>query len=128
MFDCEVKFLLGTKLIDSKNYDNSKVFCLCCCGYEVVYYYLFENQQCLKYELKSSLFLVIIMSKVSEIATKAKESLLYSLRSILFFPDLNKIMKFNYFDVHFEVIPRIDKRPFYFIIMDAVHRELVYGR
>jgi hypothetical protein len=68
------------------------------------------------------------MSQVSEIATKAKEYLLYSLRSILFFPDLNKIMKFNYFAVHFEVIPRIVKRPFYFIIMDAVHRELVYGR
>jgi hypothetical protein len=43
MFDCEVKFLLDTKLIDSKNYDNSEVFCFCCCGYEVVYYYLFEN-------------------------------------------------------------------------------------
>jgi hypothetical protein len=43
MFDCEVKFFLDTKLIDSKNYDNSEVFCFCCCGYEVVYYYLFEN-------------------------------------------------------------------------------------
>jgi hypothetical protein len=26
MFDYEVKFLLDTKLIDSKNYDNSEVF------------------------------------------------------------------------------------------------------
>jgi hypothetical protein len=40
---CEVKFLLDTKLIDSKNFYNSEVFCFCCCGYEVVYYYLFEN-------------------------------------------------------------------------------------
>jgi hypothetical protein len=42
----------------------------------MIYYYLFENEQCLclKYELKSSLFLVVIMSKVSEIAAKAKES------------------------------------------------------
>jgi hypothetical protein len=44
MFDCEVKFLLDTKLIDSKNYDNFEVFCFCCCGYEVVYYYSFENE------------------------------------------------------------------------------------
>jgi hypothetical protein len=27
MFDCEVKFLLDTKLIDSKNYNNFEVFC-----------------------------------------------------------------------------------------------------
>jgi hypothetical protein len=71
MFDCEVKFLLDTKLIDSKNYDNFEVFCFCFCGYEIIYYYIFI---CLKYELKSSLFLVEIMSKVSEIAAKAKES------------------------------------------------------
>jgi hypothetical protein len=118
MFDCEVKFLLDTKLIDSKNYNNFEVFCFCCCGCEVVYYYLFENEQCLclNYELKSSLFLVVIMSKVSEIAAKAKESLLQSFLLILFFPDLNKIMKFGYFDVYFEVIPKIDKRPLYFII------------
>jgi hypothetical protein len=66
MFDCEVKFLLDTKLIDSKNYDNFEVFCFCFCGYEIIYYYLFENEQCLclKYELKSSLFLVVIMSKM----------------------------------------------------------------
>jgi hypothetical protein len=77
MFDCEVKFLLDTKLIDSKNYDNFEVFCFCFCGYEIIYYYLFESEQCLclKYELKSSsLFLVVIMSKVSEIPAKAKES------------------------------------------------------
>jgi hypothetical protein len=69
-------FLLDTKLIDSKNYDNFQVFCFCLCGYEIIYCYLFENEQCLclKYELKSSLFLVVIMSKVSEIAAKAKES------------------------------------------------------
>jgi hypothetical protein len=75
-FDCEVKFLLDTKLIDSQNYDNFQVFCFCFCGYEIIYYYLFENEQCLclKYELQSSLFLVVIMSKVSEIAAKAKES------------------------------------------------------
>jgi hypothetical protein len=42
------------------------------------------------------------MSKVSEIAAKAKESLLQSFQLILFFHDLNKIMKFNYFDVYFE--------------------------
>ncbi|CAH1382881.1 unnamed protein product, partial [Tenebrio molitor] len=38
----------------------------CFCGYEIIYYYLFENEQCLclKYELKSSLFLVVIMSKM----------------------------------------------------------------
>jgi hypothetical protein len=77
MFDCEVKFLLDTKLIDSKNYDNFQVFCFCFCGYEIIYCYcyLFDEQcLCLKYELKSSLFLVVIMSKVSEIAAKAKES------------------------------------------------------
>jgi hypothetical protein len=53
-----------------------EVFCFCFCGYEIIYYYLFESEQCLclKYELKSSLFLVVIMSKVSEIAAKAKES------------------------------------------------------
>jgi hypothetical protein len=120
MFDCEVKFLLDTKLIDSKNYNNFEVFCFCSCGYEVVYYYLFENEQCLclNYELKPSLFLVVIMSKVSEIAAKAKESLLQSFLLILFFPDLNKIMKFSYFDDYFEVIPKIDKRPLYFIITD----------
>jgi hypothetical protein len=75
MFDCEVKFLLNTKLIYSKNYYIFEVFCFCCCGYEVVYYYLFENEQCLclKYELKLSLFLVVILSKVSEIAAKAKD-------------------------------------------------------
>jgi hypothetical protein len=113
MFDCEVKFLLDTKLINSKNYDNFEVFCFCCCGYEVVYYYSFENEQCLclKYQLKSSLFLVVIMSKVSEIAAKAKKSLLQSFLLILFFPDLNKIMKFSCFDVYFEVIPKIDKLP-----------------
>jgi hypothetical protein len=38
-----VKFLLDTKSIDSKNSDNSEVFCFCFCGYEVVYYHLFEN-------------------------------------------------------------------------------------
>jgi hypothetical protein len=43
MFDCEVTLHLDTKLIDSKNYHNFKVFCFCC-GYEVVYYYLFENE------------------------------------------------------------------------------------
>jgi hypothetical protein len=37
-------------------------------------------------------------------------------------------MKFSYFDAQFEVIPKIDKRSFYFIIMEAVHKELVYGR
>jgi hypothetical protein len=102
MFDCEVKFLLDTKLIDSKNYDNFEVFCFCCCGYEVVYYDSIENEQCLclKYQLKSSLFLVVIMSKVSEIAAKAKKSLLQSFLLILFFPDLNKIMKFSCFDVY----------------------------
>jgi hypothetical protein len=69
------------------------------------------------------------MSKVSEIAAKAKESLLQSFLLILFFPDLNKIMKFNYFDVYFEVIPKIDKRPFYFIITDPkVTKEVVYGQ
>jgi hypothetical protein len=68
--------IIDTKLIDSKNYDNLEVFCFCFCGYEIIYYYLFESEQCLclKYELKSSLFLVVIMSKVSEIAAKAKES------------------------------------------------------
>jgi hypothetical protein len=95
MFDCEVKFLLDTKLIDSKNYDNFEVFCFCFCGYEIIYYYLFESEQCLclKYELKSSLFLVAIMSKVSETAAKAKESWLESFLLILFIPDLNKIRK-----------------------------------
>jgi hypothetical protein len=99
MFDCEVKFLLDTKLIDSKNNNNFEVFCFCCCGYEVVYFYLFETEQCLclKYELKSSLFLVAIMSKVSEIAAKTKESLLQSFLLILLFPDLNKIIKFSCF-------------------------------
>jgi hypothetical protein len=38
MFDCEVKFLLDTKLIDSKNYNNFEVFCFCCWGYEVTIY------------------------------------------------------------------------------------------
>jgi hypothetical protein len=56
------------------------------------------------------------MNKVSEIAAKAKESLLQTFILILFFPDLNKIMKFSCFDVYFEVIPKIGKRPFYFII------------
>jgi hypothetical protein len=59
------------------------------------------------------------MSKVSEIVAKAKESLLQSFLLILFFPDLNKIMKSSCFDVFFfEVIPKIDKRPLYFIITD----------
>jgi hypothetical protein len=58
------------------------------------------------------------MSKVSETAAKAKEYLLQSFLLILFFPDLNKIMIFSYFDVYFEVIPKIDKHPFYFIITD----------
>jgi hypothetical protein len=58
------------------------------------------------------------MSKVSETAAKAKESSLESFLLILFFPDLNKIMIFSYFDVYFEVIPKTDKHPFYFIIMD----------
>jgi hypothetical protein len=43
MVVCKVKFLLDTKSIDSKNSDNSEVFCFCFCGYEVVYYHLFEN-------------------------------------------------------------------------------------
>jgi hypothetical protein len=95
MFDCKVKFLLHTKLIDSKNYDNFEVFCFCFCGYEIIYYYLFENEQCLclKYELKSFLFLVVIMSKVSEIAAEAKASCLQSFLLIVFIPDLNKIRK-----------------------------------
>jgi hypothetical protein len=121
MFDCEVKFLLDTKLIDSENYNNFEVFCFYCCSYEVVYYYLFENEQCLcvKCELKSSFSLVVIItSKVSEIAAKAKESLLQSFLLILFFPDLHKMMKFSCFDVCFEVKPKIDKRPLYFIITD----------
>jgi hypothetical protein len=104
-----------------KNHNNFEVFCFCCCGYEVVYYYLFENEQCLclKYELKSPLFLVVIMSKVSEIAAKAKESLLQSFLLILFFPDLNKIMKFSCFDVYFEVHNTQNcKRPLYFINTD----------
>jgi hypothetical protein len=54
-------------------------------------------------------------AEVSEIVAKVKESLL---QNFLFFPDLNKIMKISSFDVYFEVIPKIDKRPFYFIIMD----------
>jgi hypothetical protein len=58
------------------------------------------------------------MSKVSEIAAKAKESLLQSFLLILFFPNLNKIVTFSSFDVYFEVKPKIDKRPLYFIIMD----------
>jgi hypothetical protein len=37
-----------------------------------------------------------------------------SFLTIIIFPDLNKIMKFSYFDVHFEVKPKIDNRPFYF--------------
>jgi hypothetical protein len=77
MFDCEVKFLLDTKLIDSKNYDNFEVFCFCFCGYEIIYTYYILIIYLLYtylYELKSSLFLVVIMSKVSEIAAKAKES------------------------------------------------------
>jgi hypothetical protein len=38
-------------------------------------------------------------------------------------------MKFNCFDVYFEVIPKIDKRPFYFIITDPkVPKEVVYGQ
>jgi hypothetical protein len=73
----------------------------------------------LKCELKSSFFLVVIMSKVSEIAAKAKESLLQSFLLILFFPDLNKIMKFSCFDVYVEVKSKIDKRPLYFITTDA---------
>jgi hypothetical protein len=43
------------------------------------------------------------MNKVSEIGAKAKKSLLQSFLLILFFPNLHKIMKFNYFDVYFEV-------------------------
>jgi hypothetical protein len=119
MFDCEVKFLLDTKLIVSKNYNNFEVFCFSCCGYEVVYYYLFENERCLclKSELKSFFFLVVIMSKVSEIAAKTKESLLQSFLLILFLPNLNKIVIFSCFDVYFEVKPKIDKRPLYFIII-----------
>jgi hypothetical protein len=67
MFDCEVKFLLDTKLIDSKNYDNFQVFCFCFCGYEIIYCYCYLfDEQCL--------CLNVIMSKVSEIAAKAKES------------------------------------------------------
>jgi hypothetical protein len=58
------------------------------------------------------------MSKVSEIAAKAKESLLQSFLLILFFPNLNKIVIFSCFDVYFEVKPKIDKRPLYFIITD----------
>jgi hypothetical protein len=58
------------------------------------------------------------MSKVSEIAEKAKESLQQSFLLILYFPDLNKIMKFCCFGVYFEVISKIDKRPFYFISTD----------
>jgi hypothetical protein len=35
-------------------------------------------------------------------------------------------MKFSYFEVYFEVIPKIDKRPIDY--HDAVHKKLVYGR
>jgi hypothetical protein len=67
------------------------------------------------------------MRKVSEIATKVKESLLQSFLLILFFPDLNKIMKFSYFDVYFEVMPKPDKRPFYYLY-GRVPKEVIYGR
>jgi hypothetical protein len=36
-------------------------------------------------------------------------------------------MKFSYFDVYFEVIPKIDKRPFYYLY-GRVSKEIGYGR
>jgi hypothetical protein len=110
----KLSFFLDTKLTDSKNYyDNFEVFCFCFCGYEVVYYYLFENEVFV-FEIRAEI--VFISGCNNE--PSAKESLQQSFLLILLFPDLNKIMKFSCFDVYFEVIPKIDKRPFYFIITD----------
>jgi hypothetical protein len=42
MFDCEIKFLLDTKLI-CKNYDNSEVFCVAVVTKLFITIYIFEN-------------------------------------------------------------------------------------
>jgi hypothetical protein len=62
----KVKFLLDTKLIDSKNYDNFEVFCFCFCGYEIIYYYLFENEQFV-FEIRTE---IVFISSCNNVQSK----------------------------------------------------------